>query len=259
MTATQTAKARRAENAVQLLLMLGVGTVAGAASWAHVIHLAEHHGQGGWLAYADAAVIETAAVSAGLEMRRRKLTGQPGNAVTAVLFLAAGLQLAAQLAAAEKSVWGWLLGAVPAVFFLILVKIGLSRTATEREPMAGSMSAPTPATHPAIAEDTDRSPVTGQEPATEADTAALPEPAIEADTRVPTRRTPLRPNNRTSKRPANRTTGQDIARLRKQHPDITQADIAKRLGISERTVRRNLSSETDPATNVTPIHKEAQA
>lgn len=139
----------RAEGAIQVALMLAVGCVAGAASWAHVIDLANDHGQGGWLAYADAAVIETAAVSAGLEMRRRKRIGDPVSSVATVLFLAVGLQLAAQLAAAEKSGWGWVLGAVPAVFFLVLVKIGLSRTAAVNPGSVTDAASPVAVTEPA--------------------------------------------------------------------------------------------------------------
>lgn len=118
---------RHGEDALQIGLMLGVGGVAAAASWAHIVALAAAHGQDGWLAYADAAVIETAALSAGLEIRRRKRTGQPVWGVAVVLVAAVALQLAAQLAAAELSVWGWLLGAVPAVCFLVLAKLALGR------------------------------------------------------------------------------------------------------------------------------------
>lgn len=122
---------RHGEDALQIGLMLGVGGVAAAASWAHIVALAAEHGQGGWLAYADAAVIETAALSAGLEIRRRKRTGQPVWGVAVVLVAAVALQLAAQLAAAELSVWGWLLGAVPAVAFLVLAKLALARRRAE--------------------------------------------------------------------------------------------------------------------------------
>jgi DNA-binding CsgD family transcriptional regulator len=41
-------------------------------------------------------------------------------------------------------------------------------------------------------------------------------------------------------------TAAKVARLRAKHPDITQTEIAKRLGLSERTVRRHLNPTTDP-------------
>lgn len=123
----------RAERAVQVVLLLGVGGVAAAASWSHVVALATAHGQHGWLAVADAAVIETLAVSAGLEIRRRRSAGQRAGFVLAVLVGSAVLSLAAQVAEAERSVWGWLMAGVPAAAFLVLVKIALGRPASARE------------------------------------------------------------------------------------------------------------------------------
>jgi hypothetical protein len=120
--------ADRAEAAVQVGLMLAVGGVAAAASWAHVVSLAAAYGQPGWLAVADAAVIETTAVSAGLEVRQRRRAGRPAGFVLAALVVAVVLSLAAQVAEAERSVWGWVLAAVPALGFLVLVKIALGRT-----------------------------------------------------------------------------------------------------------------------------------
>lgn len=90
-------RAERWENRLQVAVMLAVGAVAAAASWSHVIGLAAAHGQDGWLAVADAAVIESAAVSAGLEMRRRRRSGAPTRAVTVVLVVAVALQLAAHV------------------------------------------------------------------------------------------------------------------------------------------------------------------
>jgi DNA-binding transcriptional ArsR family regulator len=58
------------------------------------------------------------------------------------------------------------------------------------------------------------------------DTAADPAPA--------TKRTPRR-TNRTG-------TAAAVARLRDRHPDMSAADIARRLGVTDRTVRRHLSA-----------------
>jgi hypothetical protein len=113
--------------------MLAVGAVAAAASWAHVVSLARLHGQAGWLAVADAAVIETAAVSAGLEVRRRRQAGQSAVFVLVVLVVAVVLSLAAQVAEAERSIWGWTLAAIPAAGFLVLVKIALREGAEHGE------------------------------------------------------------------------------------------------------------------------------
>jgi hypothetical protein len=124
-------RADRAESAVQALLTVAVGGVAGAAAWSHVVALATAHGQSGWLAWADAAVIETLAVAAGLEIRRRRRAVQPVAAVVAVLVAAVVLSLACQVATAEPSPWGWVMAAVPAVGFLCMAKIALGRPAKQ--------------------------------------------------------------------------------------------------------------------------------
>ena len=110
------------ENGVQLALTLAVGVVAAAASWSRVLNLAARHGQSGWLAWAVAACIETSAVSAGLEVRRRRRRGQVHAFPICVLVGATVLQLAAQVAQAERTAWGVVLAAVPAITFLTLVQ-----------------------------------------------------------------------------------------------------------------------------------------
>jgi DNA-binding CsgD family transcriptional regulator len=131
-----------------------------------------------------------------------------------------------------------------------------AKQSKERAPLSGSVTestSPEAVTEPDVHPDT--TPVT-EEPAaadTEPATTSQPEP----DNRTTARRTPNRPRTRTAKRSANRTTGQDIARLIKRTPEATQADIAKQLKISERTVRRYMKSDPKPAAKVTPIHQEA--
>jgi len=46
----------------------------------------------------------------------------------------------------------------------------------------------------------------------------------------------------------------DIARLRRKHPEISQADVATRVAVTERTVRRHWATTTPPtiATNPAP-------
>jgi peptidoglycan/LPS O-acetylase OafA/YrhL len=119
----------RAESAAQLALMLGVGSVAACASWSHVVDLAEQNGQPGWLAVADAAVLETLAVSMGLDVRRRRRNGESTRFALCVLVAAVVLQLAAQVAQAPVTFWGWTMAALPAVGFLLLVKVAMTRTA----------------------------------------------------------------------------------------------------------------------------------
>jgi DNA-binding transcriptional ArsR family regulator len=53
---------------------------------------------------------------------------------------------------------------------------------------------------------------------------------------------------RTRRRTSRTGTATAIARLRDRHPDMTTADIAARLGITDRTVRRHLSARTTTGT-----------
>lgn len=115
------------EAVLQAGLVIVVGSVAACASWSHVVELAERHGQPGWLAVADAAVLETMAVSMGLELRRRRRTGAPIVFVSGVLLGAVTLQLAAQVAQAPRTFWGWTMAALPAVGFLLLAKAAIAR------------------------------------------------------------------------------------------------------------------------------------
>lgn len=135
------------EARLQLGLTLAVGAVAACASWSHVLDLAEKHGQGGWLAWAVAACIETSAVSAGLEVRRRRRVGARTAFPLTVLLAATVLQLAAQVAQAEQTPWGVILAAVPAVTFLTLVKLTVARPAPTHNPQAAPV-APEPAPVP---------------------------------------------------------------------------------------------------------------
>src|SRR6266511_3049340 len=120
-------RGERAEGVVQVLILLTIGSMAAAASFTHVHNVAASHGQPGWLAWADAVVLELMSIATGLEIRRRHRTGQPVGFVVWVLVGAVALSLSAQVVEAERSVIGWLAAALPAAGFLALVKIVLSR------------------------------------------------------------------------------------------------------------------------------------
>jgi HTH domain len=78
---------------------------------------------------------------------------------------------------------------------------------------------------------------TGHAAAPAADTTADSTPDTAADTAPARTRTPRRTR-------AADTTAAKVARLRDKHPDMTVADIAARLKISDRTVRRHLAART---------------
>ncbi|MBI3686671.1 MAG: DUF2637 domain-containing protein [Actinobacteria bacterium] len=126
----------RVEGLVQVLILLTVGGVAAAASFTHVHNVAAAHGQPGWLAWADAIVLELMSIATGLEIRRRTRTGREPGFVLGVLIAAVVLSLAAQVVEAEGSLVGWLAAALPALAFLACVKIVLSRTTATPTPTA---------------------------------------------------------------------------------------------------------------------------
>ncbi|MFG2056875.1 DUF2637 domain-containing protein [Micromonospora sp. NPDC048930] len=117
----------RLENRIQVLIMLLIGGAAGAASFRHVHDVAAAHGQPGWLAWADAVVLELASIAAGLELRRNRRLGKSVAFPATVLTVAVFLSLAAQVVEAEASVIGWVAAALPALGFLTMVKIALGR------------------------------------------------------------------------------------------------------------------------------------
>ncbi|WP_281900095.1 DUF2637 domain-containing protein [Micromonospora humidisoli] len=129
--------------------MLAIGGAAGAASFTHVHNVAAAHGQPGWLAWADAIVLELMSIASGLELRRRKRAQVSAVFPAAVLACAVTLSLAAQVVEAEASPIGWIAAAVPALGFLVMVKIALGYTNTPPQP------APTE-THPSTVEAADQ-------------------------------------------------------------------------------------------------------
>ncbi|MER5457781.1 DUF2637 domain-containing protein [Micromonospora sp. NPDC002389] len=116
----------RTESAVRLVILLAIGTMAGAAAFTHVHDLSVAHGQPHWIGWANAVAVELMAIYLGLEIRARRRTGRPVGLVGSLLVAFALLSLAAQVAGAEPSVWGWIVAAVPSLAFLALVKVVLS-------------------------------------------------------------------------------------------------------------------------------------
>ena len=134
---------RDLEGITQTVIMLAIGGAAGAASFPHVHDVAEAHGQGGWLAWADAIVLELMSLASGLEIRRRHRANTSIRFPGCVLACAVALSISAQVVEAEASVIGWTAAAVPALGFLVMVKIALARTANVS---AGSADSPVAAT-----------------------------------------------------------------------------------------------------------------
>ncbi len=117
---------QRTESAVRMVILIAIGTMAGAAAFTHVHDLSVAHGQPHWIGWANAVAVELMAIYLGLEIRARRRAGRSVGLVGSLLVAFALLSLAAQVAEAEPSVWGWIVAAVPSLAFLALVKVVLS-------------------------------------------------------------------------------------------------------------------------------------
>lgn len=137
---------------VRVLVTVVLGGIGGAAGFTHTHDWAVHHGQTGWLAWADAVVIEGIAIVAGFEVRRDHQHGTPRKVTFPMVVLVAGfgIQMTAQVALAEPTPSGWLLAAMPALGFLVVVKLLLRRTPAEHveRPAASPALAIVPAAQP---------------------------------------------------------------------------------------------------------------
>jgi hypothetical protein len=156
--------------------MLAIGAAAGAASFTHVHNVAASHGQPGWLAWADAIVLELMSIASGLELRRRRRAHTSPRFPAVVLGCAVVLSLAAQVVEAEPSPIGWTAAAIPALGFLVMVKIALGH--------AGGPS--------------DLAPSTLDDTAVRAETGDRPtvEPAVGRETDASRRSAPVRRRSR---------------------------------------------------------------
>ena len=139
----------RLEGVIEVVILLAVAGMAGAASFTHVHDWTMRFspdGTGDWFGWANAMVTELIPTAAGLEARRRKhLTGKAGRYPIALIVGAMGLSLTGQFAEATPSVFGWIVAAIPAVGFLALVKLMLSRPAGHTETDQDTTEQPTPA------------------------------------------------------------------------------------------------------------------
>jgi hypothetical protein len=145
MTVTRT---ERAESAAQILILLFVADMAGAASFTHVHDWTMRNappGTGSWFGWANAIITELVPAAAGIEVRRRKRHHRPVTYPMTVLITDAAVSLAAQLSDAVHTLGGGLAFALPALAFLALTKLALSRATPAIKPTASSTLATAPA------------------------------------------------------------------------------------------------------------------
>ncbi|WP_412515641.1 DUF2637 domain-containing protein [Actinomadura madurae] len=133
-----------------------LAAIAAAGSFTHIRDTATEHGQHGWMAWAIAVCIDLTCVMAAGERQRDKRTGRDTGRLswpTVVLVGGILLSLAANLAQADPSVWGWITAGTPAGAFLVAVsmlerrKAG-TRTAVRPSPVPNSFGRPEPSPSP---------------------------------------------------------------------------------------------------------------
>jgi hypothetical protein len=114
-----------------------LAAIAAAGSFTHIRDTATDHGQRGWMAWAIAVCIGLTCVMAAGERQRDKRTGRrTGQLSWPTLVLVGGilLSLAANLAQADRSVWGWITAGTPALAFLVAVSMLERRKAVPAPP-----------------------------------------------------------------------------------------------------------------------------
>lgn len=120
--------------------VLALAVIAAAGSFTHIKELAEKSGQHGWMAWAIAVSIDLTCVMAARERHRDAVIGRRRAGwvswPTLVLVGAVALTLAANLATAQPTVWGWIMAGVPAAAFLVAVSM-LERRAARTGPASG--------------------------------------------------------------------------------------------------------------------------
>lgn len=172
------------ESAVRVLITAGVGLIGAAAGFTHTHDAAVRAGQSGWLAWADAVVIECMVIVAALQLAKERKAGKSGGLPMVVLVVAFLIQMGAQVSGAPKTFDGWLFAAVPALGCLVVVKFafrsaGEKRECDEAAPPVAAVSSREPESVPADPwpEITSSAVADVPEPRPEPPTAAVPRPA----------------------------------------------------------------------------------
>ena len=204
--------------------------LAAAGSFTHIRELAVRSGQHGWMADAIAVCIDLMCVMAVRERKRDQRLGRRCGRVTwptVVLTMGICLTIAANLASAQPTPWGWIVAATPAGTFLIAVSM-LER----RVSLPNRLDLTSPPDQLSVDSRT-----VDIRPAGHAD---RPDPVRSPPDYARTARPPGVPADTNGSRRRQRSTEIDVrARaVLAARPDVTGADLGRELGVTERHGRR---------------------
>ncbi|WP_212804668.1 DUF2637 domain-containing protein [Actinocatenispora sera] len=125
----EASKSQRVEDVARLGIMGAIGVMAGAASFTHMhdwTMQALPHGTADWFGWANAVASELMPTCALLEIRRKRRAGGSITYPVALLVASGLLSLGAQVSQAGDSLTSKGLAALPAVAFMLLVKLVFS-------------------------------------------------------------------------------------------------------------------------------------
>lgn len=132
------------ESSVRVLITAGVGLIGAAAGFTHTHDAAVRAGQTGWLAWADAVVIECMVIVAGLQLAKERKAGKSGGLPMVVLVVAFLIQMGAQVSGAPMTFDGWLFAAIPALGCLVVVKFAFRAAGDKPEKQEPVEAPPAP-------------------------------------------------------------------------------------------------------------------
>jgi hypothetical protein len=203
---------------------VAVACVAGYASFRHITHVATMAGEPVMVARVYPAAIDGLIVVGTMAMIADKANGRhPRTSARFALGFGILATLAANIASAQPTITARLVAAVPAVSFLIAVEV------------IARQGKPKPA-----------DPVDSPDPALSTSPAA---PDVEVVDNPELRVTKPRPT--TAGAGKKKPTAERVAKAYAKNPTATAAQIAARLGLSERTVQRYAPAPA--ATVTTPV------
>lgn len=215
-----------------------VAAIAAWSSWSHMVHVALRYGERPEVAYVLPLSVDGMLIVASAAMVEDKHNGRRVRWSARIAFTAGvAASIAANIAAAQPTVGARIVAAWPAVAMLLVVEM-LSRakppspapdTALPNEGNADSRTDGTASTT------LDESLVAPAEPASN----PAPEPPATVQGEPP-----ADTSSSVRRRRRSGPTADVIARMLAEHPDARPADIAREAGVSERHVRRLLTSGT---------------